>query len=188
MIIITKYKLIEKSIIGVFCFLVKSTEQIPCPCCGDKLLVIGSRKRKYRNKAGETNILIIRRLRCNKCNKIHHELPDIIVPYKRYDSESIEAVVFKNDRLDVAADDSTIIRLKNWFKTMANYFIGCLISATIRFNKETVINLSTLPKSVLKRIFYFVGESSSWLSRVVRVVVNLNNWLHTRSAFMTKRI
>lgn len=166
-------------------FFVKSTEQIPCPCCGEKLKVIGSRSRKYRKSTGEIIEIIIRRLRCSKCNKIHHELPDNLVPYKRYDSESIEVVVAGNDKLDVAADDSTITRWKGWFKTMSSHFIGCLISVATRYEKETVIDLSALPKSVLGRIYYFVGSTSLWLARVVRIVANLNNWLHTRSACMT---
>lgn len=93
-----------------------------------------------------------------------------------------------NDRLDVAADDSTIARWKNWFKTMSNHFIGCLISVAARYEKETVIDLSILPKSVLKRIFFLVGDLPSWLARVVRTVTNLNNWIHTRSAFLSERI
>lgn len=150
--------------------------------------MIGSRKRKYLNRAGELIELIIRRLRCTNCRKIHHELPDKLVPYKRYDSESIENVVSGNNRLDVAADESTISRWKSWFKTMGNHFVGCLISVTARYEKETVIGLSTYPKSVLGRIFHFVGNSSSWLARVVRSIANLNNWIHTRSAFMTEQI
>lgn len=165
-------------------FFVKSTEQIPCPCCGGVLTVIGSRRRKYRNKAGESNVLIIHRLRCSNCNKIHHELPNILVPYKRYDSDSLETVVTGNTNLDVAVDDSTINRWKTWFKLIANHFIGCLISINTRFEKETVIDLSTLPESVLQRILYFVGDAPAWLSRVVRPIANSNNWIHTRSAFM----
>jgi hypothetical protein len=166
-------------------FFVRSTEQIPCPCCGGELTVIGSRKRKYRNKAGESNVLIIRRLRCCNCNKIHHELPNILVPYKRYDSDSIETVVTGNINLDVAVDDSTINRWKTWFKLIANHFIGCLISINTRFDKKAVIDLSSLPKSVLLRILHFVGNEYAWLARVVRSIANSNNWIHTRSAFMT---
>lgn len=166
-------------------FFVKSTEQIPCPCCGEKLKVIGSRRRKYRNKAGDLNVLIIRRLRCTNCNKIHHELPDILVPYKRFDSESIETVVTGSEKLDVAVDDSTIVRWKAWFNAIANHLSGCLISIATRYQKETVIDLSTLPKSVLERILHFVGNDFRWLGRVVRIITNSNNWLHTRSAFMT---
>ncbi|MGB4509265.1 MAG: DUF6431 domain-containing protein, partial [Syntrophomonadaceae bacterium] len=56
-------------------------EQIPCPCCSGGLKVIGSRPRKCVNSVGERITLIIRRLRCVKCQRIHHELPDMLVPY-----------------------------------------------------------------------------------------------------------
>jgi hypothetical protein len=166
-------------------FFVKGTEQIPCPCCGGELKVIGSRNRKYRRKAGELIELIIRRLKCSNCNKIHHELPDNLVPYKRYDCESIETVVDGNNQLDVAVDNSTIVRWKSWFKAISLHFIGCLISLATRYQKENVIDLTTFPKSVLGRIFFFVGDTDLWLARVVRIVANSNNWLHTRSAWMT---
>ena len=150
--------------------------------------MIGSRKRKYLKKSGESNVLIIRRLRCGNCNKIHHELPDILVPYKRYDNESIETVLIDNGSLDVAADDSTILRWRTWFRLSSSHFIGCLISILTRFQKETVIDLSALPKSVLGRILRFTGDTPDWLKRVVRPIVNSNNWLHTRSAFMSKNL
>ncbi|WP_267459278.1 DUF6431 domain-containing protein [Brevibacillus composti] len=47
--------------------------------------VIGSRRRKVASESGEVRLLVIRRLRCSQCQKIHHELPDCVVPYKRYD-------------------------------------------------------------------------------------------------------
>ncbi|WP_367618590.1 DUF6431 domain-containing protein [Paenibacillus andongensis] len=53
-------------------------------------------------------MLVVRRLRCSKCRNIHHELPDCIVPYKRYESSCIEEVVPEPDASVVAADDATL--------------------------------------------------------------------------------
>jgi len=166
-------------------FFVKSGEQNCCPCCGGALKVIGSRERKYIKATGEHVILIIRRLKCGACKRIHHELPDILVPYKRYDSESIEAVLNGGTALSVAADESTISRWKRWFSGMVNYFLGCLISITIRYMKESVEEVSELPESSLQRIWHYVGDAPCWLSRVVRSVVNANYWVHTRLAFLS---
>lgn len=48
-------------------------------------------------------------MRCGQCRKIHHELPDYIVPYKRYESECIEQVIDESDAATmVAADDATL--------------------------------------------------------------------------------
>jgi hypothetical protein len=160
----------------------------PCPCCDGNLKVRGSKKRKRITSEGKKLTLQIRVLKCLDCKRIHHELPDIIVPYKRYDRESIEAVITGGTILEVAvsADESTINRWKKWFTTMSYHFIGCLISIAIKYNKVSAKYLSELPKSVLQRIFHFVGNAPAWLARVVRSVVNSNNWAHTRSAFMSK--
>lgn len=166
-------------------FFVRSMEQIPCPCCGSELKVIGSRRRKSVRDSGKVMVLIIRRLRCNDCNRIHHELPDILVPYKRYDRDSIEAVLDGQQPLTVAADDSTITRWRAWFQNLGNYFLGCLTSLSIRYSPKPVAVLSTLPKSVLRRIRHYVGDTPLWLARVVRSVGNSNLWVHTRSAFMS---
>jgi hypothetical protein len=93
-------------------FFVRGGEQVPCPCCGDVLKVIGSRSRKYINKDEEKVVLIIRRLRCCMCHKIHHELPDFLVPYKRYESSSLEAVITGDENISVSAEESTLNRRK----------------------------------------------------------------------------
>mgnify|MGYP000845495661 FL=1 len=165
-------------------FFVKSDEQNPCPICGSLLKVIGSRRRCYFQDNGERRVLMIRRLHCSSCNRIHHELPDLLVPYKRYESQSIEAAVTGSAALTVAADEATISRWKQWFSDMAGYFAGVLISIATRYNKS-VEGVSALPQSSLQRIWHFVGDAPRWLARVVRPVANANYWVQTRSAFMS---
>lgn len=166
-------------------FFVRSDEQNPCPCCGGLLKVIGSRRRGYINGLGEHRVLMIRRLRCALCNRVHHELPDRVVPYKRYGSRSIEAVVSEDATLFVEADESTIIRWKRWFLDLVNYFAGALSSIAIRYDLESAEGESDLPQSPLQRIWQHVGDAPCWLARVVRPVVNANYWVHTRSAFLS---
>ena len=137
------------------------------------------------NGAGDTIVLVIRRLRCSNCSRLHHELPDILVPYKRYGSESVEAVITRNDNLTVTADESTIGRWRSWFLEMADYFVGCLESIAIRYSRETVEIVSRLPKSTLQKIRHHVGDAPGWLARIVRPVANSNLWVHTRSAFLS---
>lgn len=129
--------------------------------------------------------LIIRRLRCTQCSKIHHELPDILVPYKRYESKSIEAVVSNIPNLNVIADESTIIRWKRWFSDLLNHLTGCLVSIAICYSNSSVEGVSDLPQSPLQRIWQHVGNAPCWLARVVRPIVNINSWIHTRSAFLS---
>ncbi|WP_375295570.1 DUF6431 domain-containing protein, partial [Paenibacillus doosanensis] len=52
-------------------FFVRCAEVVPSPCCGEALSVIGSRKRKLVDEGGDCRLLVIRRLRCKGCRKIH---------------------------------------------------------------------------------------------------------------------
>ncbi|MGE7274872.1 DUF6431 domain-containing protein [Brevibacillus panacihumi] len=101
--------------------------------------MIGSRSRKLVHATGEKSELVIRRLRCIGCRKIHHELPDCIVPYKRYESACVENVItLEPSEVDVAADHSTLFRWRSWFCSLAAYLLGCLESIAIRFHLEVV--------------------------------------------------
>lgn len=152
-------------------------ERIPCSCCGKSLGVIGSRKRVWYKASGERCWLMIRRLRCKECKKIHHEIPDILIPYKRYDAESIEKVIVTKTVLtDVAVDNSTIYRWKRWFYNWLVYAIGCLKSISIRLNLY-VMEVSNPPHSVLQSLGQFVGNAVGWLRRAVRPITNSNLWI-----------
>lgn len=165
-------------------FLVRSAEQSFCPICGSgNFKVIGTRKRTLINSAGDMIILVIRRLRCLDCKKIHHELPDIAVPYKRHASEHIEAAVTGDENLSVAADESTINRWRKWFTERAGYFLGCLTSIGARDGMRFVATPSRSPESALRGILSYAGDAPGWLARIVRPIANSNLWPHTRFAF-----
>lgn len=167
-------------------FFVRCVEFVPCPCCGEHLSVIGSRKRKYKNSAGQTKVLIIRRLRCDNCKRIHHELPDCLVPYKRYESASIERVVESSESDDVAADDATMYRLRKWFHNQLPYLLGCLRSIAIRLSQNIADEPSVISLSAHQRIGHYVGNEPGWLARIVRPIANSNLWVHTRFTFMSE--
>lgn len=180
MISIAKYRLIwDKDSSNIY--YVKSEENSVCPVCGNQeLKVIGSRKRGVLKGDDEVIFLIIRRLRCSDCKRIHHELPDILVPYKRYSSGVIEAIV--DDMSDeISCENSSIYRIKRWFQEVSGYIAGCLGAVAAQRGLEFTVT-SCL---VSQRIKAYVGSEPGWLARVVRTVANTNNWLHTRSAFMS---
>lgn len=167
-------------------FFVRCAEAVPSPCCGEELKVIGSRRRKVANESGEVRLLVIRRLRCSQCQKIHHELPDCVVPYKRYDSACIEQVVSEAETLStVAADNATLWRWRNWFQAQYTYLLGCLASIAIRFHQNPVEKSSVSSQSAHHCIGHYVGDAPGWLARMVRPIVNSNLWVHTRSAFLS---
>lgn len=137
---------------------------------------------------GERRHLVIRRLRCSGCRKIHHELPDCIVPYKRYESACIEQVVTATDSsLTVAADEATLRNWKDWFREHHSYWLGCLASIVIRFHHQDPAGKpSVFPSQTAHHALgHYVGDAPGWLARIVRPVANANLWLHTRSAFLS---
>lgn len=166
-------------------FFVKCEETIPCPCCHGDLELAGRRRRGYKKSSGESITLIIRRLRCKNCGRIHHELPNILVPYKRYEAASIEQVVSESPSSTcVAVDDSTLYRWRAWFHQWSTYAIGCLQAIAKRFNLP-VEEQSGSSQTSLELIGQLVNSADGWLARAVRPIVNAHLWVATRSAFMS---
>ena len=115
-------------------------------------------------------ILIIRRLRCinEACNKIHHELPDIITPYKRQTTSSIEKIIVE-EADTVPVENSTIKRIREWFRRKADAIAGGLLSTYVTVKQDYEVGLSDLPQSILQRILLFVGHSPGSLKKEVRI-------------------
>jgi hypothetical protein len=149
------------------------------------MLVIGTKNRKSIDLSGQMKTYNIRRLRCTACSTIHHELPNFLVPYKRYEAECIESVLTNPSNHTVPADDSTLLRWQGWLHECVDYWIGCLTSILIRTNKEKIpLNLTSKGSgTALQRVGRLAGDANGWLKRIVRPIVNINLWIHTRSAF-----
>ena len=164
-------------------FFVRSMEKSICPFCQKSLKVIGSRRRVVVNESGEPCSLTLRRLRCTnpQCGRIHHELPDILTPYKRQTTSTLEKIIIQ-DVKSVPVENSTILRISNWFKLIADSLVGGLLSTYITVFQDYGVDLSDLPQSILDRIFFFVGESPGWLKKTVQILVNNNRWPHTQLA------
>ena len=163
-------------------FFVRSLEPFFCPCChSTQGKVIGSRNRKVL-EIDETSgdlqdkVLRIRRLQCRSCLKIHHELPAILVPYKRYAAAIIEAVL---EEVDVAVETSTIQRLRVWFEGITCHLMGVLHT----INRDDTMEKTPVTGTALQRLRKYVGNAPGWLRRVVQNVVKRNAWVQTRSAF-----
>jgi hypothetical protein len=149
--------------------------------------VIGTRDRKSKERSGESKVYNIRRLGCDDCGRIHHELPNFLVPYKRYESECIELVLTNPTNHDIPADESTLFRWFEWFNSLIDYWVGCLVSIMLRTKQENIpLNLtSENSETALHRLGRLVGDAPRWLERIVRPIANINLWLHTRSAFLS---
>ena len=171
------YKTLFFGIQGKFRFFyVKSREKSHCPYCEGSFKVIGSRRRIIFRQDGSKEKLIIRRLQCCECHRVSHELPDIIVPYKRYESDVIadaldETVSSQNDCCP--AEHSTIQRLKLWFFLLRDYFEGAVRALMELMNTESFVRIPLYPLSL---------QSDGWLKVLVRNLVNSGRWQQTRSA------
>jgi len=64
-----------------------------CPKCKGELGYYDSLRRIVRTKGRRTRHIVIHRYRCEHCNSIHREIPDIIFPHKQYETEIIAGVV-----------------------------------------------------------------------------------------------
>ena len=93
---------------------------------------------------GSTATLIIRRLRCRKCGRIHHELPDSIVPYKRYDADAIETKL-----TDKYSAEDVLKLTKNIYRVNSGDNNGFKVSA---IQKKTGSVLDTLDVDSLRKI------------------------------------
>lgn len=166
-------------------FFVRCVEKVPCPCCEGLLKAIGSRGRMLIESTGETKLLRIRRLRCKECRRIHHELPDCLVPYKRYASECIEEVLSETGaEPSVPADESTLYRWRCWYAAYQMYWYQCLLAIAARFRADPVKPLSAASETA-HQLGRLARNRSGWLGQIVRPLVNAKLWLHTRIAFLS---
>lgn len=157
-------------------FYVRSREKSHCPWCEGDFKVIGSRKRKLDKLDGSVNWLIIRRLKCMDCGKISHELPDLVVPYKRHEADTISrALVEPASVLQdcCCCEASTIRRFKIWFFLLRDYLESTVWALMELMHGNAFVKLPLYP---LQR------QTDGWLKVLVRNLVNSGRWRQTRSA------
>jgi hypothetical protein len=131
------------------------------------LYMRGTRKRVLFKNEEEKQLLKIRRLYCTPCKRIHHELPDCIVPYKRYNADTIKNIIDGQSKNQDACSGSTAERIRKWWRILLPYFLHILQNLTERYG----INFGKPPA----------------FKEMVRAVTNTNNWIFphqfcTRSA------
>ncbi len=167
-------------------FWVRSVAVSRCPHCRHPLRVIGSRPRTRRTPDGVRQILIIRRLRCDDCQRIHHELPDCLVPFRRYDSDSLEAFGSQGTTAAVAAEPSTFTRWQAWLRVWIPYVQRCWMAMAARQRiGETGEALPFLAPLPPRAPWVADTTPAGWLASIVHRMVNDAFWLQTRSASVT---
>ena len=156
----------------------RSSETPHCPVCSRRMTVIGSKKRCIQESDGGSRSLIVRRLKCSHCRRIHHELPDMLIPYKRHCADTVEEILTGKAKQTYTCETSTALRLKIWFSLLREYFERSLaaIKYIYKQDKQLQQELSSLiplcPASL----------AAGWLKKLVRILVNSGHWLQTRLA------
>jgi len=177
MIIVPKFeiKYNEKTEIYTIISMVASK----CPKCGGSVYHRDNKFRSSKKLCGEVRRFKLRRLLCDNCTKLHTEIPDIIQPFKHYDSETIQSVIDGGEKaMDCVADDSTINRWKSDFAKATPDIEQRLASAYVQ---ETGIKPPALSSATI--LAYIQVMQKRWLAFVMWLLINNGHKLCTRFAF-----
>jgi len=175
-------------------FFVESEEEFAlCPNCSGYLEYHSWVTRLLKDSTSSKSNYNIRVLKCGNAacpTKYHRELPDIIVPYKRYDTQSIEeAIELDNTDITVAADHSTIYRWRKWFAESMINIMMALLSVPIAIGEKAETSSLAIKKQnsndIIDAIKGIVSRKAKWLNETVRILVNSSKWSFNRSAFLT---
>jgi hypothetical protein len=130
-----------------------------CPTCQTQLLMRSTRERVCweGDTDNEKRKLLIRRLYCERCDCIHHELPDCLVPYKRYSANVIVNIIEGQPPKTAPCPDGTVRRLKAWWDAVSPYFLNILLTLVSRFG----VSYGNPP--AFKETVRAVANSNSWV-------------------------
>ena len=139
----------------------RSGETSYCPVCDEALMQRSWRTRMLIDTFGKKVVCQIRRLRCAKCERIHHELPDCMVPYKRHCADTFEKISLEGlgdlRNQDLPCENRTILRLRLWLGTVLPYFMNILKTLSAKFG------VPHNPTPTFKEIVRAAVNSSNWI-------------------------
>jgi hypothetical protein len=104
-------------------FVVTGIETISCPKCGGELKQHDRRRRGLIDGEGAKHVYSLRQLRCKRCRRLHRELTDFMVPYKRYSTEVVEKVS-KGERVYTPYEERTRQKIRVWYKKVIGHLQG----------------------------------------------------------------
>lgn len=159
MIITKDYKILKREEL----YYVISNEKHSCPFCRGQLFLIGSRKRNLILSDSTKISLVIKRYRCKDCQKIHHQLPFCIVPYKRYELKVIEEIIkghiekgnIKKQEV-YPCEKSTVNHIIVWYQKLLLWLIILLEKGKIKikYSYIKVLYQSYFPEDWLGELLY----------------------------------
>ena len=157
-------------------FLVISEEDTICPECGSPLCRRDRKLRVHKEAGGKKSWFAINRLKCTneKCQRLHNELPDCMIPYKHYGSDIIEDVV---DEVIGADDPGTenypceaTMKHWKWWISQNEANINGQMRSMLHHLLDLDIGFLKSRESLLKELREQI--SPGWLSVVTRFIYN----------------
>lgn len=164
MLITHNYELIYNEAKGMYYLSIN--EKLYCPFCGKELIYRDSRGRIWCHCNGPADKIMIHRMFCDTCNKLHTVLPDVLVPHKHYGASEIETVLESKERSDEVSD-STVARWRQWLRGNETQIEGVLQSLKLEAEDK-------LPELRSKENLFAQLKTiaQNWLSVVSRLVIN----------------
>lgn len=117
---------------SIVVFITTGTETIPCPICDGELKHYDRRCRRSIDHEGGKHTYGLRRLRCKECNRMHTELPYLIVPYKRHSAAVIVSVT-EHKHTSVPYKERTRQKIRAWCKKVTTHLGGLAAASGFRF-------------------------------------------------------
>lgn len=158
MVIITHFRKISREDGLIY---IISEEVHKCPKCDNKLKVKDYRERQGWTKYGDKRRYLLRRLQCKSCGAIHIELPDILLPYKRYNTEAVESVLNGNDS-DCVASITTMKLWQSWYERI--WLQMLLLLSALAHKDRNVSRPETINRAKSKE--------AGWLKTAVMAIIN----------------
>lgn len=108
-----------------------------CPDCDTPMRYRDSRPRIMRRYGGKKCRVLIHRMYCPKCHKLHNELPAQLTPFKHYETRVIEDVLDGVVEEDSKAAENgpseiTMKRWRSWFQKNTQRILGYIRTARQR--------------------------------------------------------
>lgn len=159
-------------------FLIESSAISYCPVCGEPLVYRDTCKRIMLLEGRESRTYVIRRLQCHNCEKLHRELPDCLIPYKRYATEVISGVldgIVTSDDEDCSdyPCEATMQRWHRWLMANRLRIDGYLKSIGYRLPGFS----ETLLKSGMSLLVKLRKSTLNWLEIILRFLYNSGGFL-----------
>lgn len=159
-------------------FLIESNALSYCPICGEPLVYRDSCERGMLLEGHKRCIYLIRRLKCQKCGKLHRELPDFLAPFKQYAAEIISGVLDgiiqseDEDSIDYPCEE-TMSRWHHWLMANQRRIDGYLKSVGYRllgFGEE-------LLNSGMSLLTELRSSTPEWIETILRFIYNSGGFL-----------